>query len=207
VWASSNQSFNTSYISTRGSASNWSRSRSTTKRKHSGVFLPLEVRIPRSQLGWSRQDLLIGDIAGVVASTQDTIQPSPSSNSTKMVSIADHTFHMLSRHMSNDNDEVDFPLYPDPSNMFSQPFQFNGAQTYNMDASYSYPRTQEGYPASTGLGSSTIMPKLLNMSRLTFEQLPPTTQQLLGPPPAPQPWARHTQSTGTLSQDQSTVLA
>jgi len=62
---------------------------------------------------------------------------------------------MLSRHMSNDNDEVDFPLYPDPSNMFSQPFQFNGAQTYNMDASYSYPRTQEGYPASTGLSSST----------------------------------------------------
>jgi hypothetical protein len=58
--------------------------------------------------------------------------------------------------MSNDNDEVDFALYPDPSNMFSQPFQFNGAQTYNMDASYSYPRTQEGYPASTGLGSSTI---------------------------------------------------
>jgi hypothetical protein len=40
--------------------------------------------------------------------------------------------------------------------MFSQPFPFNGAQSYNMDASYSYPRTQEGYPASTGLSSSTM---------------------------------------------------
>ncbi|KAN0115013.1 hypothetical protein V8E51_004557 [Hyaloscypha variabilis] len=73
-----------------------------------------------------------------------------------MVSIADHTYHMLSRHMNNDHEEVDFPLYPDPSNMFSQPFPFNGAQSYNMDASYSYPRTQEGYPASTGLSSSTM---------------------------------------------------
>jgi len=63
---------------------------------------------------------------------------------------------MLSRHMNNDHEEVDFPLYPDPSNMFSQPFPFNGAQSYNMDASYSYPRTQEGYPASTGLSSSTM---------------------------------------------------
>jgi hypothetical protein len=91
-----------------------------------------------------------------VASTQSTLQPSPSSDSTRMVSIADHTFHMLSRHMSNDNEEPDLPLYPDPSNMFSQPFQFNVAQNYNMDASYSYPRTQEGYPASTGLNSSTM---------------------------------------------------
>jgi hypothetical protein len=40
--------------------------------------------------------------------------------------------------------------------MFAQPFQFNGPQSYNMDASYSYPRTQEGYPASTGLSSSTM---------------------------------------------------
>lgn len=40
--------------------------------------------------------------------------------------------------------------------MFSQPFQYNGAQSYNVDTSYSYPRTQEGYPASTGLSSSTM---------------------------------------------------
>jgi hypothetical protein len=73
-----------------------------------------------------------------------------------MGSIADHTFHMLSRHLSNDNDDGDFPLYPDPSNMFSQPFHFNGAPNYNMDASYSFPRTEEGYPASTGLSSSTM---------------------------------------------------
>src|ERR1700753_1820224 len=98
----------------------------------------------------------MGAIAGEAVSTQDTIQPSPSSHSTRMVSIADHTYHMLSRHMGNDNEEIDFPLYPDPSNMFSQPFQFNGPQSYNMDASYSYPRTQEGYPASTGLTSSTM---------------------------------------------------
>ena len=105
---------------------------------------------------WSRRHLLTGTIVGEVASTQDTIQPSPSSNSTKMVSIADHTFHMLSRHMSNDNEEVDFPLYPDTGNMFSPSFQFNGAQTYNMDASYTYARNQEAYPTTTGLGSSTL---------------------------------------------------
>jgi hypothetical protein len=63
---------------------------------------------------------------------------------------------MLSRHMSNENEEADFALYPDSSNMFSQSFQFNGTQNYNMDASFSYPRTQEGYPASTGLSSSTM---------------------------------------------------
>lgn len=58
--------------------------------------------------------------------------------------------------MSNDNEEVDFPLYPDTGNMFSPSFQFNGAQTYNMDASYSYARNQEAYPTTTGLGSSTM---------------------------------------------------
>jgi hypothetical protein len=63
---------------------------------------------------------------------------------------------MVSRHMSNENEEADFPLYPNPSNMFSQPFQFNGAQNYSMEASFSYPRMQEGHPASAGLSSSTI---------------------------------------------------
>jgi len=107
-----------------------------------------------AQLVWSKQHLLIGDIAGEVASTQYTIQPSPPSI-TRMGSITDHTFHLLSRHMSNENEEADFPLYPDSSNMFSQSFQFNGALNYNMDA-FSYPRTQEGHPASTGLNSSTV---------------------------------------------------
>jgi hypothetical protein len=87
---------------------------------------------------------------------KEPIQASSPLNSTRMVSIADHTFHMLSRHMSNESEEADFPLYPDSSNMFSQPFQFNGAPNYNMDASYTYSRAQEVYPTSTGLPSSTM---------------------------------------------------
>lgn len=67
------------------------------------------------------------------------------------ISIAETTYQMLSRH---DNEEVDFPLYPDP-NMFSHNFPFGG-QGYNMDTAYAYPRTQEGYPTSTGLSSSTM---------------------------------------------------
>lgn len=59
--------------------------------------------------------------------------------------------------MSNENEEADSLLYPDPSNMFSQPFPFNGTHTsYNMDASYSYPRPQEVYTATTGVNSSTM---------------------------------------------------
>ena len=154
---------------------------------------------------WSRRHLLTGTIVGEVASTQDTIQPSPSLNSTKMVSIADHTYHMLSRHMSNDNEEVDFPLYPDTGNMFSPSFQFNGAQTYNMDASYSYARNQEAYPTTTGLGSSTMYAEAPNMSRPISEQLLPTTRQLRGRQPAPQRWARRTRSTDTSFQGQSTA--
>lgn len=60
---------------------------------------------------------------------------------------------MLSRHMS-DNEEVDFPLYPDP-NMSFHNFPFGG-QNFNMETAYVYPRTQEGYPASTGLSSSAM---------------------------------------------------
>ena len=93
-----------------------------------------------------------------MASTQDNSQPSPSLNSTNMVSIADHTFHMLSRHLSNDNEEADFPLYPDPSqNMFGSQFPFDSAQGFNMDHNASmYPRTQESYPTSTGYHSTTM---------------------------------------------------
>ncbi len=72
-----------------------------------------------------------------------------------MVSIAETTYHMLSRHMSNDNEELDFPLYPDP-NMFSHSFPFPTGQSFNMEATYAYPRAQDGYPASTGLNSSTM---------------------------------------------------
>jgi hypothetical protein len=42
---------------------------------------------------------------------------------------------MLARHMYNDNEEIDFPLYPDPQAMFSQSFSF-GAQGFSTDASY-----------------------------------------------------------------------
>ncbi|KAH8779345.1 hypothetical protein BGZ57DRAFT_760980 [Hyaloscypha finlandica] len=87
-------------------------------------------------------------------SPKDKSPPSPSLNSTKRVSIAETTYHMLSRHMSNDNEEFDFPLYPDP-NMFSHNFPFGG-QNFNMDTAYAYPRTQEGYPTSTGLNSSAM---------------------------------------------------
>jgi hypothetical protein len=62
---------------------------------------------------------------------------------------------MLSRHMSNDSEEVDFPLYPDP-NMFSHNFPFSAGQNFNMEAAYAYPRTQDGYSTSTGLNSSTM---------------------------------------------------
>ena len=75
-----------------------------------------------------------------------------------MVSIADHTYHMLSRHIGAD-DEADFPLYPDPSqNMFQQQlFPFNGVQNFDMDSnSYTFARTQESYPISTGLNSNTM---------------------------------------------------
>lgn len=49
------------------------------------------------------------------------------------------------------------------------------------------------------------MPKLLSTSRPISEPPPPTTRQLLGHRPAPQQWAHRNQSTGTLSQDPSTV--
>lgn len=58
--------------------------------------------------------------------------------------------------MSNDREGLDFPLYPDPPNMFSQQFSFPAAQSYNMDNAYAYPRGQEGYPTSTGMQSSAM---------------------------------------------------
>jgi hypothetical protein len=72
-----------------------------------------------------------------------------------MVSIADHTYHMLSHHMSTDNEEADFPLYPEPQNMFTQGFPFNTVQNFNMNA-FSYPRTQEDCHTSSGMGSANM---------------------------------------------------
>ncbi|KAF8864232.1 hypothetical protein BDZ45DRAFT_614494 [Acephala macrosclerotiorum] len=124
-----------------------------------------------------------------------------------MVSIAETTYHMLSRHMHNDNEEVDFPLYPDPQNMFSQSFPFSAAQSFNMEA-YSYPRTQQGYPASTGLGSSSVYaeapqyamesPELRAPSNYSTASVPSATSSAMGSPHsihghvAPPPeWAPH----------------
>ncbi|TAQ84141.1 hypothetical protein B7494_g7531 [Chlorociboria aeruginascens] len=59
---------------------------------------------------------------------------------------------MLSRHMGNDSEEVDFPLYPETSQLYApQPFPFNAIPNFNLEANaaYSFPRTQE-YPPTTG---------------------------------------------------------
>ncbi|CAD6447617.1 2327b58f-6206-4579-beb0-158c3c6ff53f [Sclerotinia trifoliorum] len=73
-----------------------------------------------------------------------------------MVSVSDHSFHMLSRHMGNQN-ENDFPLFPE-SNMYSPQFPYNGMPNFHIehDASYAYPRTQDVYPTSTGFDSTTM---------------------------------------------------
>ena len=74
-----------------------------------------------------------------------------------MVSIADHTYHMLSRHMSNDHEESDFALFPDPQNMYSpQQYPFSGLQNFETEHSgpYSFPRQE--YPSSTGFNNNTM---------------------------------------------------
>lgn len=68
--------------------------------------------------------------------------------------ITEVTYSMLSRPSA----EADFTLYPDP-NMFSS-FPLGGAQSFNMEATYSYPRAHDGYPASAGLGSSAMYPEV-----------------------------------------------
>ncbi|KAI6712755.1 hypothetical protein JHW43_004722 [Diplocarpon mali] len=65
-----------------------------------------------------------------------------------MASIAETTYYLPSRHVSSDREEVDFPLYPDPS-MFSHNFSFSTAQNFNMEP-YACPRTQDGYPTNAG---------------------------------------------------------
>ncbi|PBP19613.1 hypothetical protein BUE80_DR009676 [Diplocarpon rosae] len=72
-----------------------------------------------------------------------------------MASIAaETTYYMLPRHMSDDREDVDFPLYPDP-NMFSHNFPFSAAQNFNTEP-YAYPRTQDGYSIRTT--SSSVAP-------------------------------------------------
>ncbi|KAK2630412.1 hypothetical protein QTJ16_001232 [Diplocarpon rosae] len=69
-----------------------------------------------------------------------------------MASIAETTYYMLPRHMSDDREDVDFPLYPDP-NMFSHNFPFSATQNFNTEP-YAYPRTPDGYSIRTGSSSA-----------------------------------------------------
>lgn len=60
--------------------------------------------------------------------------------------------------MSNGNEEQDFPLYPDPPNMFSpQTFLFSGVPGFETEhgGPYTFPR-QESYPVTTGFNSTTM---------------------------------------------------
>ncbi|KAH6681932.1 hypothetical protein B0J14DRAFT_468790 [Halenospora varia] len=70
-----------------------------------------------------------------------------------MVSLATHTYNALNPL----NEEPDFPLYPDPQDMFSQAFPFN-VPGFGMEnqSSYPYSRTQEGFPSSTGFNGATM---------------------------------------------------
>ncbi|KAM3067925.1 hypothetical protein ACMFMG_011406 [Clarireedia jacksonii] len=69
--------------------------------------------------------------------------------------VSDHSFHMLSRHMGNDN-ETDFPLFPDAT-MYSPQYPYNGMPNFHMDdATFAYPRTQDIYPISTGFDNITM---------------------------------------------------
>ncbi|KAM3065702.1 hypothetical protein ACMFMF_010921 [Clarireedia jacksonii] len=62
---------------------------------------------------------------------------------------------MLSRHMGNDN-ETDFPLFPDAT-MYSPQYPYNGMPNFHMDdATFAYPRTQDIYPISTGFDNITM---------------------------------------------------
>jgi hypothetical protein len=74
----------------------------------------------------------------------------------KMVSaVSDNSFHMLSRHMGNDN-ENDFPLFPE-STMYSAQYPYNGMQNFQMDdAAFAYPRIQDIYPPTSGFDASAM---------------------------------------------------
>src|SRR3954466_12420767 len=90
-----------------------------------------------------------------LAVAPEAITTSSIKQASKMVSVADSTYNMLSRHMAAE--ELDFPLYPDPTqSMFpQQPFPFN-IQSFDMDSTYAFGRPQESYPSTTGFSSSTM---------------------------------------------------
>lgn len=67
-----------------------------------------------------------------------------------MVSHSESTYNMLSHHTDSYEQEVDFPLYPDPKTMFSQTFSFSTPQNSNA-VTYAYQSMHEPYPASSAL--------------------------------------------------------
>lgn len=67
----------------------------------------------------------------------------------KMASMAVANYHILPQHLSNDNEDSDYVLYPEP-NMFSQqPFVLNSGNMtdFNVD-------NHESFPSTTGFNST-----------------------------------------------------
>ncbi|CAG8980384.1 hypothetical protein HYALB_00003948 [Hymenoscyphus albidus] len=71
-----------------------------------------------------------------------------------MVSLASHTYNAL--HSLNDNNQADFPLYPDPQIFSSQGFPFTGQPFDTDNTPYPYPKMYNGFPASTGFQTATM---------------------------------------------------
>ncbi|CAG8949397.1 hypothetical protein HYFRA_00005026 [Hymenoscyphus fraxineus] len=71
-----------------------------------------------------------------------------------MVSLASHTYNAL--HSLNDNEQADFPLYPDPQVFSSQGFPFTGQPFDTDNTPYPYPKMYNGFPASTGFQTATM---------------------------------------------------
>jgi hypothetical protein len=94
----------------------------------------------------------------------------------------------------SDNEEPDFPLYPDPQNLFPQSFPFS-VQNFNVENSsaYPYPRAQEGFPASTAFQNTTMYatdapqyalesPDMRGASNYSTASGPSTTSSTMGSP-------------------------
>lgn len=64
--------------------------------------------------------------------------------------IAETDYNLLSPHKESHEQELDFPIYPDPKEMFFQAFPFSTPPNFNMDAS------QDLYPASSAFPSNTM---------------------------------------------------
>ena len=73
-----------------------------------------------------------------------------------MLSTMDLKFPMPHQ-MSNDTDDQDFPLYPEPP-MYSPPLSYAGMQTVSMESnrSYVFPGEQETYPSSSGFNNTSL---------------------------------------------------